>query len=59
MLEMLPADKMLMFSTDFPHWDDDTPDFSLRMLPESLHSAVMWETAARLYGLPVTQHAQG
>lgn len=56
LLDMFPADKMLMFSTDFPHWDGDTPDFSMRMLPKSLQSAVMWETASKLYKLPVAQH---
>ena len=56
LLDMFPADKMLMFSSDFPHWDGDTPDFSLRMLPDALHAAVMWETASRLYKLPVLQH---
>ena len=52
-LDMFPADKMLMFATDFPHWDGDTPDFSMRMLPKALRQPVMWETAAKLYGLPV------
>lgn len=56
MLDMFPADKMLMFSSDFPHWDGDTPDFSMRTLPESLRSAVMWETASKLYKLPVPEH---
>lgn len=55
-LAMFPADKMLMFSTDFPHWDGDTPDFSLRMLPEALRRPVMWETASKLYKLPVPAH---
>jgi len=57
MLGMFPADRMLMFSTDFPHWDGDTPDFALRLLPADLRDAVMWETACRLYRLPVPQHA--
>ncbi len=55
-LEMFPAEKMLMFSTDFPHWDGDTPDFSMRMLPNSLRDAVMWRTASELYQLPVVEH---
>ena len=55
-LEMFPAARMLMFATDFPHWDGDTPDFSMRMLPDSLQSAVMWETASNLYKLPLVQH---
>jgi|SRR5690606_24982248 predicted TIM-barrel fold metal-dependent hydrolase len=56
-LEMFPAEKMLMFSTDYPHWDGDTPDFSMRLLPKSLQSRVMHETARELYKLPVTEHA--
>lgn len=52
MLEMFPADKMLMFSTDFPHWDGDTPDYVARSIPKSLQSRVMYDTAAELYKLP-------
>ena len=33
-LAMFPAERMLMFFTDYPHWDGDTPDFALRNLPE-------------------------
>ena len=54
-LDMFPADQILMFATDFPHWDGDTPDFSMRMLPKSLRSSVMWETASKLYKLPVVE----
>ena len=50
---MFPAEKMLMFATDFPHWDGDTPDFSMRILPDHLLEAVMWRTAADLYKLPL------
>ena len=52
MLEMFPAEEMLMFSTDFPHWDGDTPDFVARSIPKSLQGRVMFETAAELYKLP-------
>ncbi|MCY3781029.1 MAG: amidohydrolase family protein [Chloroflexi bacterium] len=57
LLAMFPADKMLMFATDFPHWDGDTPDFSMRMLPKELLEPVMWRTAAALYKLPVPDRA--
>ncbi len=56
MLAMFPAEKMLMFSTDFPHWDGDTPDFSMRTLPDDIRDAVMWQTASQLYKLPVAQY---
>ncbi|GIV78164.1 amidohydrolase family protein [Litorilinea aerophila] len=52
-LEMFDAGNMLMFSTDYPHWDGDTPDFAARAFPPELRSRVMGETACRLYGLPM------
>ena len=51
-LEMFPADRMLMFSSDFPHWDGDTPDFCARAFPANLRPRVMSETACELYRLP-------
>ncbi|MYD91474.1 MAG: amidohydrolase family protein [Caldilineaceae bacterium SB0662_bin_9] len=52
MLAMFPAEHMLMFATDFPHWDNDMPDFTARLIPEHLRRNVMSETARRLYRLP-------
>lgn len=52
MLEMFDAEKMLMFSSDFPHWDGDPPDFAARFFPKPMRPAVMGENARRLYRLP-------
>jgi predicted TIM-barrel fold metal-dependent hydrolase len=49
---MFPADHMVMFSSDFPHWDGDTPDFAARSFPADLRDRVMHETARALYRLP-------
>ncbi len=57
LLAMLPAEQMLMFSTDYPHWDGDTPDFAARWLPDHLKPAVMDSTARSLYRLPERVHA--
>jgi predicted TIM-barrel fold metal-dependent hydrolase len=43
---------MLMFSSDFPHWHGDTPDFAARSIPAELRSRVLSETARELYRLP-------
>ncbi len=51
MLEMFPAEQMLMFSSDYPHWDGDAPDFAVRQFPEGLRARIMGGTAAELYGL--------
>jgi predicted TIM-barrel fold metal-dependent hydrolase len=55
---MFDAGRMLMFSTDFPHWDGDTPEFTGRWLPPHLRSRVMSETARELYRLPPPRHAE-
>ncbi|MDQ2787131.1 MAG: amidohydrolase family protein [Chloroflexota bacterium] len=51
-LEMFPVERMLMFSSDYPHWDGDTPDFAARALPAKVRSRVLSETARELYHLP-------
>ncbi len=58
-LGMFDADRMLMFSSDYPHWDGDTPDFSGRALPDGLRPHVMSETARALYRLPKKQETGG
>ena len=55
MLDMFDAGRMLMFSTDFPHWDGDTPDFAARAIPPELRQRVMSETARELYRLPMPE----
>ncbi len=56
MLAMFAAERMLMFSSDYPHWDGDTPDFVSGRMPDRLRERVMHQTAAELYGLTVTAH---
>jgi len=48
-LEMFDAEKMLMFSSDYPHWDGDTPDFTLRQLPADMRDAVMYRNALEVF----------
>jgi predicted TIM-barrel fold metal-dependent hydrolase len=52
-LGMFDAARMLLFSSDFPHWDGDMPDFSAAALPPAMRRAVMSENARRLYRLRV------
>ena len=51
-LGMFDAAKMLLFSSDYPHWDGDTPDFAARGFSKELRPRVMSETARELYRLP-------
>jgi uncharacterized protein len=51
-LESLGLHDRLMFSTDYPHWDFDSPDqaFPIR-LPEALQQKIMIENARSFYRL--------
>ncbi|MBP1156230.1 MULTISPECIES: amidohydrolase family protein [unclassified Paenibacillus] len=51
MLSMMRAEKTVMFATDYPHWDNDTPTFVLHKLPEDMRRRVAYENAAELYGI--------
>lgn len=52
MFEMVGNDEFLMFSSDYPHWDFDSPQ---RALPTSfapaLRQKIMYDNAAAFYGI--------
>ncbi|MBP1153620.1 MULTISPECIES: amidohydrolase family protein [unclassified Paenibacillus] len=51
MFQLMHAEKTVMFSTDYPHWDNDTPLFVLNKLPEEMRRRVAYENAAEMYQL--------
>lgn len=54
--ELLQADKILMFSTDYPHWDFDAPtQATFRRMPPKTREAIFCGTAVELYRLPTTR----
>ncbi|MFH1500271.1 MAG: amidohydrolase family protein [Verrucomicrobiota bacterium] len=58
--EMIQAERTLCFSTDFPHWDFDTPARAFpSILPQSLKNRILYDNAAELYGLPARAEATG
>src|SRR5215213_10012710 len=51
-IEHLGSDDMLMFSTDYPHWDFDDPDRAFQVrLPSELKQKIFYENARALYPL--------
>jgi uncharacterized protein len=48
------VEDVLCFSTDYPHWDTDEPDYVERRLPAAWHRKVFYENAAALYGAVIT-----
>ena len=51
-VEQLGSDKLLMFSTDYPHWHFDTPEEALPAgLPDGLQRKILSENARGFYRL--------
>jgi hypothetical protein len=48
---MMDAGRTVMFSSDYPHWDNDNPRVLFRRLDAQLRARIMGGTAAELYGL--------
>ena len=46
------SDTMLLFATDYPHWDFDAPDRAVpSVIKGELREKIMWKNAAELYEL--------
>lgn len=56
--EAIHADTQLLFSTDWPHWDFDTPASitTLPFLTEQAKRNILGLNAAKLFGLEVPKH---
>jgi predicted TIM-barrel fold metal-dependent hydrolase len=51
--DLVGADDILMFSTDYPHWDFDNPKQPIfRRLPKPMREKIMYQSALDVYGLP-------
>lgn len=48
---MIDAENILLFSSDYPHWDNDDPRAILRRLPEAARRKIFYENAKSLYKL--------
>ena len=48
---MIGEDGFVMFATDYPHWDFDSPDRALpHTLPEDLRRRILAANAQETYG---------
>ena len=50
-LAMMSAERTVMFSSDYPHWDDDDPNRVLWRLTPDVRARILGGAAAELYGL--------
>jgi predicted TIM-barrel fold metal-dependent hydrolase len=49
-LRAFNAEHLLLFSSDYPHWDTDQASTVARQLPKEWHRAIFLENAIELYG---------
>jgi hypothetical protein len=48
----------LMFSSDYPHWDYDSPYESVpESFPEDRRRRILGENASKLYGIPLRENS--
>jgi predicted TIM-barrel fold metal-dependent hydrolase len=50
-LAMIHAERTLLFSTDYPHWDNDFPKQTLTRIPLAMRQRIFFENAAELFHL--------
>ncbi|RIK42074.1 MAG: amidohydrolase [Chloroflexi bacterium] len=51
MLDAMHAERTLVYSSDWPHWDWDDPATTFPRMPEHLHQRVFSDNARELFGL--------
>jgi predicted TIM-barrel fold metal-dependent hydrolase len=49
-LDMVQAERTLMFSSDYPHWDFDDPKRALAAVPQELRQKILVDTPRSVYG---------
>ncbi len=57
--EWMQAERTLMFASDYPHWDFDSPERSLPPIADDLLRRIMAETARETFNLPRRQPTGG
>lgn len=57
LFELVDAAEILMFSSDYPHWDYDSPKRALPGLPREMSDRIMFRNACALYDLPLVRDA--
>src|SRR5690625_961558 len=53
-LEWMEADKILLYSSDYPHWTFDDPRWLVKHLPKHFREQVMFRNGLETYHLPET-----
>jgi predicted TIM-barrel fold metal-dependent hydrolase len=55
LFDLVDAPRILMFASDYPHWDYDHPKRALPRLAKEASERIMFRNACELYGLPLVR----
>jgi predicted TIM-barrel fold metal-dependent hydrolase len=53
-MQWMECDKILLFSSDYPHWTFDDPRWVVKHLPKAAREAIMYKNGIATYHLPET-----
>jgi predicted TIM-barrel fold metal-dependent hydrolase len=51
LLSLIDGQNLLMFASDYPHWDFDSPDYVVKHLPEEWRARILFDNAREFYQL--------
>lgn len=51
LLETCGGDRLLMFASDYPHWDADSPEYALKGFPDEWKERIFFQNAVETYRL--------
>jgi predicted TIM-barrel fold metal-dependent hydrolase len=55
---MMHAERTLVFSTDYPHWDGDSPSLVFKGFPEDLRRRIYRDNAVDTFGSRLPSHCR-
>jgi predicted TIM-barrel fold metal-dependent hydrolase len=59
MFRIKELDRMLLFSSDYPHYDTDDPKLTLGKIPSAMRSRVCYENALNTFGAKILRSLSG
>ena len=50
-VEMMEGYNNIVYASDYPHWDCDSPEFAMKLFKQEWKENILYNNAAKMYGL--------